>query len=98
MELLFHTIRDQKCRMSYPHSFFYPLIAGLTSLMEYNGSRNRLEWKVNPASEYELPLEKIDLGRYTEMMKLLNYNPNVIGKTALMYDLAQDAYHNFQDK
>lgn len=94
MDVLFHTKR-KKCDCSYPHSFFYPLIAGVISLMKYNEVTNRLEWIVNPASEDELDLVDIDLSRYTEMMKLLNYNPNVIGKTALMYDLARDAYNKF---
>jgi hypothetical protein len=95
MEVLFHTKR-KKCDMSYPHSFFYPLIAGIVSLIKYNEDTNRLEWIVNPASE-DLDLNEIDLDRYTEMMKLLNYNPNVIGKTALMYDLARDAYNNLKN-
>src|SRR5574344_11856 len=94
MEVLFHKKR-KKCEISYPHSFFYPLVAGLVSLMRYNDETNRLEWIVNPASE-DLDLLEIDLSRYTEMMKLLNYNPNVIGKTALMYDLARDAYNKFK--
>ena len=94
MEVLFHTKR-KKCDCLYPHSFFYPLIAGITSLMRYNKDTNRLEWIVNPASEDDFDLSDIDLSRYTEMMKLLNYNPNVIGKTALMYDLACDAYNKF---
>lgn len=93
MDVLFHT-KHKKCEISYPHSFFYPLVAGLVSLMKYNKETNKLEWIVNPSSE-DLELSEIDLGRYTEMMKLLNYNPNVIGKTALMYDLARDAYNNF---
>ncbi|MCH3995420.1 MAG: hypothetical protein LKE54_10350 [Prevotella sp.] len=96
MEVLFHTKR-KKCDSTYPHSFFYPLIAGVTSLMKYNEDANRLEWIVNPASEDKFDLSKIDLSRYTEMMKLLNYNPNVIGKTALMYDLARDAYNNLKN-
>lgn len=95
MELLFHT-KQKKCDCSYPYSFFYPLIAGIVSLMRYNESDNKLEWIANPALE-DFDLSDIDLSRYTEMMKLLNYNPNTIGKTALMYDLARDAYHKFRE-
>lgn len=95
MQTLFHT-QTKKCTCTFPPAFFYPLIAGTTALMKYNESTGKLGWIANPAS-VDFDLDDIDLGRYTEMMKILVYNPNVIGKTALMYDLAKDAYHNFTE-
>ena len=96
MGTLFHT-QTKKCACTFPPAFFYPLIAGTVSLMKFDESTGTVGWIANPAS-VDFDLDLVDLGRYTEMMKILVYNPNVIGKTALMYDLAKDAYHNFIEK
>lgn len=96
MPTLFHT-QSKKCSCTFPYAFFYPLIAGTLSLMKYDENTGKLGWIANPSS-VDFDLDDVDLGRYTEMMKILIYNPNTIGKTALMYDLAKDAYHNFIER
>lgn len=70
----------------YPFGYFYPLVSGLTSLMRYNEENDMVEWKINPRS---LDLNKLDLTQYVELIKMVNFDPQKIGKGAAFYNQSE---------
>lgn len=81
----------------YPDGFIYPLVVGLTSLMTYDEPSNTIKWKVNPAS-IDFDFNKIPLTKYIDMIKLIGYDPQKVGKTQLFYIEAADAYRVCADE
>lgn len=68
----------------YAYGFFYPIICGLTELMELeNGA---LRWKLNPLY-IDFTDEKIKsvFTQYMNLVRLLDYNPNKVGKDNSTY-------------
>lgn len=92
---LFKTRADAQYRYSY--GFFYPLLCGITELMEYNKKTDTVNWKVNPASQ-DFKLEELDIKLFTGFFAMSQYNPNVIGKSASFYDAASVAYQSYMLK
>lgn len=68
----------------YAYGFFYPIICGLTELMELeNGA---LRWKLNPLYiDFENDRIKSVFTQYMNLVRLLDYNPNKVGKEASTY-------------
>lgn len=73
----------------YSFGFFYPLICGLTGLMEYNQGTDEVFWKANPN---ELDLAALELSQYVELIKVVNYDPQKIGKGIVFYNEAENAF------
>lgn len=70
----------------YPFGYFYPLVTGLTSLMVLNESTNQIQWRINPRS---LDLNKLDLTQYVELIKMVNFDPQKVGKGMAFYNQAE---------
>lgn len=83
---LFKTI-DKKVRQKYSYGYFYPLLCGITELMQYNEKSNTISWIVNPASS-NFNLDELDIKLMTDFFPMSQYNPNVIGKSTSFYNTA----------
>lgn len=84
----FGTIRNQS-DYQYSFGFFYPLICGLTGLMNYDETRDEVMWKINPKN---LDLSLLDLSQYVELIKIVNFDPQKIGKGVVFYNEAESAF------
>lgn len=90
---LFRTLKN-KCRQKYPDGFIYPLISGVYRLMEYDEQTNTLKWIVNPASK-DFSITNLPLGKYVSLIKIMDYNPQKVGKTQLVYIEAADDFATY---
>ena len=70
----------------YPFGFFYPLIAGLTNLMEIDKDKNIVRWRVNP--EF-IDMDSLDLIQYVELIRMVSFDPQKIGKGAAFYNQSE---------
>jgi len=70
----------------YPFGYFYPLVTGLTSLMRYDEVNDRIEWRINPRN---LDLNRLDLSQYVELIKMVNFDPQKVGKGTAFYNQAE---------
>jgi hypothetical protein len=70
----------------YPQAYIFPLIAGLDKLMQYDEASGQISWKVNPR---ELDLKKPDLSQYVELIKMVNFDPQKVGKGIAFYNQAE---------
>jgi hypothetical protein len=89
------TFRTSTCDYSYPPAFMYPLIAGVTELIEIDYDAKELRWKKSPMS---INLEKLDLAQYIEGIKLANYDPQKVGKQGLFYGLSKTIFKDYLSK
>jgi hypothetical protein len=80
---------DEKSEYQYSLGFIYPLISGLTSLMEVDQTNQIIKWRVNPN---EMDLQKLDLTQYVNIIKLVNFDPQKIGKGEVFYKEAEVAF------
>jgi len=80
---------DEKSGYQYSLGFIYPLISGLTSLMEIDQANQIVKWRVNPN---EMNLQKLDLTQYVNIIKLVNFDPQKIGKGEVFYKEAEVAF------
>lgn len=80
---------EEKSTYQYPFGFFYPLVAGLTSLMEMDETNSQIRWKYNPS---QLDLNDLDLTQYVNIIKLANFDPQKIGKGDVFYKEAENTY------
>jgi hypothetical protein len=80
---------DQVCEYKYPFGFFYPLIAGLTSIMEVDEEEEIMKWKVNPN---DLDLSELDFSQYVNIIKLVNFDPQKVGKGEVFYNEAETVF------
>lgn len=72
----------------YAYGFFYPIICGLTELMELENGV--LRWKLNPLDlDFEDDKIKGEFPLYMNVVRLLGYNPNKVGKDNFSYDQAE---------
>lgn len=90
---LFGTLPSK--RPLYPDGFIYPLVVGLSSLMEYDEDTNTIGWRVNPAS-IDFDVTRVPMDKYIDMIKLIGYDPQKVGKTQLFYVEAADAYKEYK--
>ena len=82
---------DKDCEYSYPDGYIYPLMSGVVKLMTYDEDTNTVRWKVNPASR-DFNIECLNIMKYTGWIKQLDYNPQKVGKTNLMYMEADEVF------
>ncbi|HWD88119.1 MAG TPA: hypothetical protein VG367_08335 [Mucilaginibacter sp.] len=73
----------------YPFGFFVPLIAGLTEIMELDEVNSKVKWRLNPN---KLDLSKLDLTQYVNIIKLVNFDPQKIGKGEVFYTEAETVF------
>ncbi len=78
----FNTYRQSEYK--YAYGFFYPIICGLTELMEMKDGI--LKWKVNPLTiDLSNDNNKKIFTQYMNLVRLLDYNPNKVGKENSIY-------------
>lgn len=73
----------------YSYGFFYPLMCGLTSLMKYDDRNDEVYWKTNPKN---LDLSILDLAQYVELIKIVNFDPQKIGKGVVFYNESESIF------
>lgn len=73
----------------YSFGFFYPLICGLTGLMKYDSRNDQVYWTINPKN---LDLGVLDLSQYVELIKIVNFDPQKIGKGVVFYNEAESIF------
>lgn len=80
---------DEMSDYQYSFGFFYPLICGITNLMKYDERNNEVFWKVNPKN---LDLSTLDLTQYVELIRMVNYDPQKIGKGVAFYNESESVF------
>lgn len=79
----------QKIQFKYAYGFFYPIICGLTELMEYKFGK--LSWIINPLNiNWDDSNVKNKFSQYMSIIRLLQYNPNKVGKETAVYTEADN--------
>jgi len=86
----------KKSDYKYAPGFFYPIICGLTELMELEDGV--LRWKLNPLYiDFEDDKIKGVFTQYMNIIRLLNYNPNKVGKDNSTYYEADSLMQKLRD-
>jgi hypothetical protein len=80
---------DETSEYKYPFGYFYPLVSGLTSLMEIDEQKEIVKWKVNPAN---LDLSLLNLTQYVSIIKIVNFDPQKVGKGEFFYREAENTF------
>ncbi len=80
---------DDKAHYQYSFGFFYPLVCGLTSLIEIDKENKIVRWRSNPN---ELVITDLDWSQYVNIIKLVNYDPQKIGKGEVFYKEAEATF------
>lgn len=89
----FKTI-NKDCDYTYPDGYIYPLISGIIKFMIYDDATNAIQWRINPSSK-EFKVENLNIMKYTGWIKQLDYNPQKVGKTNLMYLEADEVFNAY---
>lgn len=80
----------------YAYGFFYPIICGLTELMELEDGV--LRWKLNPLFiDFDDDNIKGVFTQYMNLVRLLDYNPNKVGKDNSTYYEADSLMQKLRD-
>lgn len=80
----------------YAYGFFYPIICGLTELMELEDGV--LRWKLNPLYiDFDDDKIKGVFTQYMNLVRLLDYNPNKVGKDNSTYYEADSLMQKLRD-
>jgi len=74
----------------YPDGFIYPLIAGLTQLMEIKD--DKVVWITNPQQYIKNNLASDIEKYYISYIKAMDYNPQMVGKTDGSYNAIDGAF------
>jgi hypothetical protein len=90
----YHTT-SELCAYTYSLGFIYPLISGLTSLIELDNASQTIKWKINPN---DMDLMDLDLTQYVNIIKLANFDPQKIGKGEVFYREAEAAFSKIKNK
>ena len=89
----FHTT-ETLSDYQYSYGFFYPLVSGLTGLMEIDEEKEIVKWKINPN---DLDLADLDLSQYVNIIKLVNFDPQKIGKGEVFYKEAEATFNKIEE-
>lgn len=81
---------EELCDYKYPYGYFYPLLCGITQLMGYNESDNKVFWKVDPNN---LDWSSLFLEQYVGLIKILNFDPTKVGKASVCYTEAENVFN-----
>ena len=85
---LFRTCEN--CKNTYPPAFIYPLLSGLSSLMTIKDGR--LKWIIKPKN---VNLENLDIDQYIDLIKLVHYEAQTVGKREVFYKQAKSIFENY---
>lgn len=78
----------------YPNGFFIPLFCGVRELITYNETTDTISWIINPAT---INFDDLDCETYVEMIKFLNFNPQSVGKAAMMYKNGVNTFNAYKN-
>jgi AIPR protein len=84
--------RTKKSVTSYPFGFIYPLITGISELIEIDTESKKLNWIISPMA---INLEELDMTQYIDAIKLANYDPQRVGKENLFYSQAKSIFETY---
>jgi len=84
---------DVMAEYQYSFGFFYPLISGLTGLMKIDERKKVIKWGINPAN---LDLSTLDLTQYVNIIKLVQFDPQKIGKGEVFYKEAEAIFDKIE--
>lgn len=84
---------DETIEYKYPAAFFIPLFCGVRELITYNENTNTVSWIINPTT---INYDDLDCEKYVEMIKFLNFNPQNVGKAAMMYREGVDTFNAYK--
>jgi hypothetical protein len=84
--------RTGKSKVSYPFGFIYPLITGVTELMEIDTESQKLKWIISPMA---INLNDLEMEQYIDAIKLANYDPQTVGKQNLFYSQAKSIFKTY---
>lgn len=88
----FNTTDDQ-ANYQYPYGFLYPLICGLTNLMEYDSKSDVIKWRVNPRT---IKIKDLNMELYVNVVKLAGYDPQKVGKNETFYLQAEEMFNKIK--
>lgn len=83
----------RKSDKTYPDGFIYPLLCSTTKLMQYDEKTQTVSWKKAPhllGGDELVSAHHQDT--YVNFIKVLNFDPQRVGKEKAMYDVAADMY------
>ena len=86
---------DDTIDHKYPAGFFIPLFCGVRELLNYSECTNTISWIINPTT---INYDDLDCEKYVEMVKFLQFNPQNVGKSAMMYREGVDTFNAFKNK
>ncbi len=86
---------QKKSKYRYPLGFIYPLVTGVTSLMKYDEVSKEVKWITNPN---QIDLSNLELAQYVELIKMINFDSNKIGKGAAFYNEAETIFERIVNK
>lgn len=87
---LFHTRNITK--YDYPLGYIYPLVTGITELIEIDRENKKVAWKTSPLM---INLEELEMEQYVEAFQLVNYDPQGVGKSSLFYSQAKSIFETY---
>ena len=77
-----------------PHSECVRRLAGgVRELITYNECTNTVSWIINPTN---INYDDLDCEKYIEMIKFLQFNPQNVGKAAMMYREGVDTFNAYK--
>lgn len=74
---------NKKVTYKYPDGFIYPIVVGMTALMQIK--ENKISWKTDPFQYLENNLPSILEKMYISLIKTLGYDPQNVGKNSSSY-------------
>ena len=86
-------VKNKKSKVRF-NTTDYPLISGVVKLMIYDDTTNTIKWKINPSSSV-FNVKNLNIMKYTGWIKQLDYNPQKVGKTNLMYMEADEVFNAY---
>jgi len=57
--------------------------------MKYDDRNDEVYWKINPKN---LDLKTLDLSQYVELIKIVNFDPQKIGKGVVFYNESESIF------
>lgn len=81
---------QKEVNVSYPDGFMYPLVVGLSQLIEIEG--DKLGWKHDPDKFIEEHLPAVLTSGYQSIIKGQDYDPAKVGKEKGSYQLVSNMY------
>lgn len=84
--------RTDESNYNYPLGFIYPLITGIRELIEIDYQNKEIKWKKKPTT---INFDDLDMAQYIEAIKVVNYDPQTVGKQSLFYSQAKSIFESY---